>query len=113
MSKNNFEPQETQPQKQDELAEENYYTPPISLKTNYKFGFVKSIAAITMAISILGVLQGISVFEGDIFSFSFLAGSWALLVFSLIPWTLVKMAQQQKDHFENIERLLLIRNENN
>lgn len=97
----------------DELAEENYYTPPIPPKTNYKFGFVKSVAAITMAMSIFGVLLGISKFTGDIFSFSFLAGSWALLVFSLIPWTLVKMAQQQKDHFENIERLLLIRNENN
>ncbi|NLZ56703.1 MAG: hypothetical protein GX898_00045, partial [Corynebacterium sp.] len=111
MLKKNIEPQESQPQEQYEVAEENYYTPTPSYKTSYKFGFVKSIAAITMAVSILGVIQGISIFDGDIFSFSFLAASWALLVFSLIPWTLVKIAQQQKDHFENVERLL-IRNKN-
>lgn len=74
-------------------------------KNNYSgFGFVKFVAGTTMFFSIIGVL----------FSFSMpgptgmmvLAGAWSLLVFALVPWTLVKIGQQQKNHYEEVERHL-------
>lgn len=83
-------------------------TPLPAYQSKYSgFGFVKTVAGITMFFSIIGVLSGLSALsDSGSYGMILLAGAWSLLVFALIPWTLVKIGQHQKNHHERVERHL-------
>ncbi|MFP7366318.1 hypothetical protein SFC07_11195 [Corynebacterium callunae] len=66
--------------------------------------FANLVSSMFMVASIVGVLIGLlALFTGG--GFIILASSFSLLLFSLIPWTLSVIGQQQQqDHFEEMER---------
>ena len=87
------------------------HLPPLIPKTERnRFWLANLLSTIAICIAGRGVLFGLFATMDDFYSgFVLLGSSFIALVATLIPWVLSQIGQQQRDHFDRVERHLGIK----